>query len=128
MAANYVFIGQSSVPGKCRPAASLRPDSTGLYVSYHADGQLKKLSYVRNGKDFEWLTLDAGKPAGKRENTAEVQEFLTNGKVEEYSGRYEHGPYDPKISYEQWVRRCINEVLEAERTDAGVAFIRWHKM
>lgn len=128
MAAKFVFIGESSVPEKCRPLASLRPDSTGLYVSYHADGQLKKLSYVKHGQDFEWLTLDAGKPAGKRENTAQVQEFLKNGMVEEYAGMFEHGPYHPKVSYEEWVRRCIAEVLEAARTDANVEFIRGHQI
>lgn len=126
MPANFVFIGKEAIPEDCLPAATLQADSTGLYVSYHPDGQLKKLSYVKNGKDSEWLSLDRGKPSGTRENTAECQEFLKNGKIEEYAGLYEHGPYNPQISYEQWVHRCIGEVLEAARTGTGANFIRWH--
>lgn len=127
MPAHFVFIGKEAVPEECLPASSLNPDSTGLYVSYHPDGQLKKLSYAKQGKDSEWLTLDRGKPSGKRENTADVQEFLKSGKVEEYGGRYEHGPYDPKISYEQWVHRCIGEIVEAARTGTSVTFVRWYR-
>lgn len=125
MKAVFEFFGEAQMPPGCRPESTLRPDSTGLYVSYYADGQLRKLSYVLDGEDFEWLTLKKGVAAGQRENTAEVQEFLKNGMVEEYSGRYEHGPYDPKMTFGEWVSGHLRDLAEVARTGANVEFIRW---
>lgn len=126
MPAQWVFFGSAQMPPGCREEAARQPDSTGLFVSYYADGQLRKLTFVKEGQDFEWLTLKAGKPAGRRENTAEVQEFLPNGTVEEYAGRFEHGPYRPGVTFEAWVQGHLRDLMEVARTGQNVEFIRGH--
>lgn len=108
--------------------ARAEPGPTGLFCTTHTDGQLHKLTYREQGKDVEWLILLAGKAAGRRENQSEVQEFLKNGQVEEYSGRFEHGPYWPGLTFGEWARQAVEQVCEAARTGQGVEFIRGHML
>lgn len=106
--------------------AEAEPRASGLFYTLHAAGQLNKLTYRENGQDVEWLVLRAGKAAGRRENQSEVQEFLESGQVEEYSGRFEHGPYWPGLTFGEWARQAVEQVREAARTGRGVDFIRGH--
>ncbi len=106
--------------------ATAGPD--GLYCSTYADGQLHKLTCRKAGKDWEWVTLDHKRPSGKRESTSEAQEFLTSGQVEEYAGRFEHGPYWPGLTFGDWARQAIEQVREAARTGQNVEFIRGHEL
>jgi hypothetical protein len=105
--------------------ASHVPTGPGLVASYYSDGQLRKFAYVVDGKDVEWITLKHKKPAGTRENTAQAQDFNANGSMDDYAGRYEHGPFDPGISFGDWVRTEIDAIRRAsqgEKVDFFRAF------
>lgn len=99
------------------------PKGENLEATYYPDGQLKEFAFLKDGKKVEWLTLRRGKPEGKRENTAEVQEYNADGTMWDYAGMYDHGPYTAKLSFADWVRAEIDGIWRASQGE-NVSFFR----